>query len=154
LRFSLEKLYNCLAGRQRIKSSLCTKASIVVVLGRTIRRTTLNTQVVLADVSAAATAGPGDSGRVAKVVVDTDKVRGHAASANILNHDVARAVFPVVGAVTAAAVEFSRVGDSVVADRDAATSVVLDDLVVGASGTAAVDENLSWPKSTNSIYSS
>jgi hypothetical protein len=148
------ELQSCLASREGSKSSLGTETSVVVVLGRTITAgRTIDAQVVHADVSVAAAAGGGDGSRVAKVLVDADKVRGHAAGSNILNHNVTRAVRLVVGAVTAAAVEFARVGDSVVADCDATTAIVLDDLVVGASGTATLNKNLARSKSRNSVYS-
>jgi hypothetical protein len=132
-----------------------TGATVVVVLRGTVTaRLTLDPQVVFAHVFVVAAAGVGDGSSVAIVVVDGDKVRRHAAGADILNHDVARAVCPVVRAVTATAVEFPRVGDGVVADGDAALSIVLDDLVVGASGTAAVNENFARSKSGDGVYSS
>lgn len=142
---------SCLAGGDGINSSLAG-AALVVVLGGTISLTTLDAQVVLANVAVVAAAGVGDSSSVTIVVVNGDKVRGHAAGTNVLNHNLARAVRPVVGAVTAAAVELSRVGNSVVADRDATTAIVLDNLVVSTSGTAALNQNVTCSKSRNSVY--
>lgn len=147
------ELYSCLAGRDGINSSLAGTAVVVVLGGTITARRAVDAQVVFAHVAVVAAAGVGDNSSIAIVVVNSDKVRGHAAGANILNHNVARAVPPVVGAVTAAAVEFSGVGDSVVADRDAATAIVLDDLVVGASGTAALNKNFARSKSSDSVCS-
>ena len=65
---------------------------------------------------------------------------------------MARTVCPVVRAVTAATVEFTRVGDGVVANGHAAFAVMLDDLVVGACGTAAFDEDFAWSKSSDGVY--
>jgi hypothetical protein len=130
-----------------------TRATIVVLHGRTIPpRLFLNAQVVHANILIVATTSTSNNSRVAKVVVNSNKVRSHTAGANVLNDDVARTVCPVVGAVTAATVEFARVGDGVVANGHAAFAVVLDDLVVGACGTAALDEDFAWSKSSDGVY--
>jgi hypothetical protein len=129
-----------------------TRATIVVLHGRTIpSRLLLNAQVVHANILIVATTSTSNNSRVAKVVVDSNEVRCHTTGADIFNHDLARTVCPVVGAVTAAPVEFSRVGDGVVANGHASLSVVLDDLVVGARGTASLDENIAWSKSCDGI---
>jgi hypothetical protein len=130
-----------------------TRATIVVLHGRTIPpRLLLHPQVVHANIFVVATTSTSNNSRVAKIVVNSNKVRSHTASANIFNDDVARTVCPVVGAVAAATVEFARVGDGIVANGDAAFAVVLDDLVVGACGTAALDEDFAWSKSGDGVY--
>jgi hypothetical protein len=129
-----------------------TRATIVVLHGRTISpRLLLNAQVVHANILIVATTSTSDNSGVAKVVVDSNKVRSHTAGANIFNDDLARTVCLVVGAVTAATVEFARVRDGVVANSYAAFAVVLDDLVVGACGAAALDEDVAWSKSGDGV---
>lgn len=151
---SREESESCLAGRQGGKSSL-TRAAVVVVQVITIDACgAFDALVVFANVAVVAAAATRDGSSVAEVVVDTDQVRGHAAGANILERNVARAIRPVVRAVAAAAVELSRVGDGVVADCDAPGAIGLDDLVVCASGTATFDEDIACSKSSNSVYAS
>lgn len=141
----------CLAGREGFDSSLAG-ATQVVVLGRTITTVrAVDAEIVLAHVAVPGAASAGDSSSIAKVVVDSNKVRGHAASADILNDNMARAVCLVVRAVATAAVELSRVGNSVIADRNATTAIVLDDLVISTSGTALLNENFARSKSSDSV---
>jgi Trk K+ transport system NAD-binding subunit len=103
------ELYLCSsADRKGVNTSL-TRATIVILHWRTVSpRLLLNAQVVHANVFVIATTGTSNNSRVAKVVVDSNKIRCHTAGANIFNHDLTRTVCTVVGAVTAATVELSR----------------------------------------------
>jgi hypothetical protein len=84
------------------------RATIVILHWRTISpRLLLNAQVVHANIFVVATTSTSNNSRIAKVVIDSNKVRSHTAGANIFNDDVARTVCLVVGAVTAATVEFA-----------------------------------------------
>ena len=146
------ELYRCSAADGKGVNTSQTRATIVVLHRRTIPpRLLLNAQVVHANILVVATTSTSNNSRVAKIVVDSNKVRSHTAGANVFNHDVARTVCPVVGAVTAATVEFARVGDGVVANGHAALAVVLNDLVVGACGTTAFDEDFAWSKSGDGV---
>ena len=131
-----------LASWERRKSPLGAPASRIAGLSWAIALASLHAQIRSADIAVVAAAGAADRGGVAKVGIDTNKIRGHSAGANILNGNMPRAPSPVVGAITTAAVEFARVGDSVVANSDTSGAVGLNYFVRGASGTATRNENV------------
>ena len=81
------------------------------------------------------TAAGVDGGGIAVVGVDSDE-RASAASGEALNLDVA---LEHLVAISAGAVEFSEVGDGEVGDVDGSGTVVLEDFVLGALGSAADD---------------
>lgn len=99
------ELYNYLSADGKGVNTSQTRATIVVLHRRTIPpRLLLNAQVVHANILVVATTSTSDNSRIAKVVIDSNKVRSHTAGANVFNHDVARTVCPVIGAVTTATV--------------------------------------------------
>lgn len=85
-------------------------------------------------------AGVGDARGVPKITVNSHKIRGHSIDADIVDNDIARA--SVVGAVAAAAVHFADSDESRVFDRHGTAAVVLDDLVFGRVGSAALPKDV------------
>lgn len=76
-----------------------------------------------------------DGGGVAEVGVDADEQLA-GGGLDVLDNNVA---LGALLAVSARAVELAEVGDLEAVDSDGSGSVVLDDLVLGTSGTAAGD---------------
>jgi len=112
----------------------------------------LDTLVWPADIAVVATTDTANSSSIAEVGVDANKIRPHSASANVLNNNVAWAPRLVVGAVTAASVQLSRVGNSVVADGHTSTAVGLNNFVRCASGATPLDKNIARSKCSNGVY--
>lgn len=140
-----------LAGWECVKISLGTAASRVAGLATTTTLASLDALVRPANIAVVATADAADGSGVAKVGVNTNKVRSHSAGANILNYNFAWAPSLVVGAIAAASVEFARVGDSIVADSHTPAAVGLDYFVGCAISATALNKNSAWSKSSNSV---
>lgn len=110
----------------------------------------LDALVLLADLLGGA-AAVGDGGGVAVVGVDADEVGRQAVGLYVLDDDVARAA--VARAVAARAVELAGVDDGHAVDGHGAAAVVLDDLVDGARGAAALDEDVAVAEGGDGIFS-
>lgn len=93
---------------------------------------------LLADDLDGAGAGARDGGRVAKVGVDARQDLS-VVGLDVLDDDVA---LDAVLAVAAGAVELAKVDDGEAVDGHGALAVVLDDLVVGGLGAAALDQGV------------
>jgi hypothetical protein len=141
----------CSTGWNGRKSSLGTSAPCVALLLRTVTAG-FPSKVRCANVAIVATADSADGSSIAKVRVDSHKVRGHPTGSDILNHNLTRAVGLIVGTVAAAAIKLTRVGDGVIADRYTTATVVLDNFVLAASGTTTFDKNVARSTSGNSVW--
>lgn len=97
------------------------------------------------------TARLADSSGVAVVRVDADQVRSNTVDLDVLDDNIARAT--VASAVAAAAVDLADVGESGVLDGDGSAAVVLDDLVFGRVGSAALPEDVAVAESGDGVYS-
>jgi hypothetical protein len=75
--------------------------------------------------------GSTDGSLVTKVGVDADEVRGQPVRAHVLDDDFTWRFGLVVGAVSAAAVQFASVHNRVILDSYGSRTVVLDNLVDG-----------------------
>ena len=116
--------------RQCLKKPL---VALAAVLRRHLRAGAIalvNALVLLAH-SFSLPTGSTDSSLVTKVGVNADKIRGQAERAHILDDDFAWRLGLVVGAVSAAAVQFASVHDGVVLDGHGSGAVVLHYLVDG-----------------------
>jgi hypothetical protein len=89
-----------------------------------------------ADLLGAGGAGVGDGGSVAVVGVNTSEDLS-TGGLDVLDDNVALGA--VTLAVAARAVEFAEVLDAEAVDGDGGGTVVLDDLVLGVAGSAALD---------------
>jgi hypothetical protein len=89
-----------------------------------------------ADLLGAGGAGVGDGGSVAVVGVNTSEDLS-TGGLDVLDDNVALGA--VALAVAARAVEFAEVLDAEAVDGDGGGTVVLDDLVLGVAGSAALD---------------
>jgi len=83
------------------------------------------------------------------VAVDADNIRGDALSPEASDDDLSWS--SVVGAVTAATVNLTGTGDSVVLDGDRPLSVVLHDLVRSGVGSSTLDENITRAEKRDGI---
>ena len=92
---------------------------------------------VLADLLGASGAGVGDGGGVAVVAVDAGKKLA-AGGLDVLDGN--GALGAVALAVTAGPVELAEVLDGEAVDGHGGGTVVLDDLVLGAAGSTALDD--------------
>ena len=90
-----------------------------------------------------------DGGSVAKVGVDTDEELS-AGGLDILDNNVA---LGALLAVSARAVELAKVGDLEAVDGDGTRTVMLDNLVVGTSGTSTTDSGITIFLQSESIWS-
>jgi hypothetical protein len=126
------------ADRQRSKQPLRAVAALLRVDLLALAISLVDALVNLAHGPSAA-ARAADGRAVAEVCVDADEVRRQAVGADVLDHDTARALGFVVGAVAARAVQLAGVDDRVVADRYRPAPVVLHHFVNGLLGAAADD---------------
>ncbi|OSS45038.1 hypothetical protein B5807_09428 [Epicoccum nigrum] len=75
--------------------------------------------------------GSTDGSLVTEVGVDADEIRGQTVRAHVLDDDFAWRLGLIVGAITAAAVQFASVHNVVVLDSHGSGTVVLDNLING-----------------------
>lgn len=139
-----------LTGRQLRQQALRTLA---VRCGRNLGRASaaLGNTLVLLTHLLRNTARLADSSSVTVVGVDAHQVRSNTVYLDVLDDNIARAT--VASAVAAAAVDLADVGESGVLDGDGSAAVVLDDLVFGRVGSAALPEDVAAAESGDGVYS-
>ena len=107
-------------------------------LGR--RSTALGHALVLLADLLGDTARIADGRRISEIGIDTDEIRCHSIDADVADHNIARA--SIVCAVTTGAVHFADADKGRVFDRHGSAAIVLDDLVLGRVGSAALPEDV------------
>lgn len=108
-----------------------------------------DTPVLLAD-PLGASARAADGSNIAIVGVYADEIGGHAIGPHVPDDNVAGT--PVVGAVSARAIQFAGIDDGKAINRDRAAAVVLHHLVHGLLGAASPDEDVPVAQSGDGIY--
>ena len=138
-----------LASRQLAQLALSTAARSGGANLRAITIALADALVLLAHLLRASTA-TADISRVAVVTVDANKIARHAISLDVLDDNAARTA--IVGAVTTAAVQLAGIDDGEVLDGNGAATVMLDDLVLGLCGTAALDQDIAGTESGDGVF--
>jgi hypothetical protein len=137
-----------LTGRQLGKLSLTSQTVSSSADLFTITVSLLNTLVFLANLLSN-TARVADGSSVAVVGVDAGEVRLERVGADIGHNNVTRTT--IVGTVATAAVEFADIDNSIVADSDSSTAIVLDDLIIGVLGSTTLNEDIAGPEGRDGI---